>query len=329
MFKNGTIMQVGQVVRDIDRQMETLNRDFGLGPFDVHIFDARKVVDSVVHGKPSTHTYLCAACWAGGVQFELMQPLVGKSIYDEFMAAHGGEGLQHCKIYYDDVRKALAGYEKKGYRVAQSGGIGEDLFYYLDTEAKTRGVTLEIGNAASVPPPDRVYPPKSGGQPEYRKRPMRDGDIMQIGHVVKDIKKAMDVLYHDFGIGPFDVFTFTKENHKNPTTRGKPNDHTFICACAWSGEVQYELMQPLTGQSVYTEFLESRGEGLHHLKLYYKDVEKAVEDYKAKGYSVIQSGGIGEDLYYYLDTEKKCAGLVIELGNAGKVPPPEYVYPAP
>ncbi len=51
-------------------------------------------------------------------------------------------------------------------------------------------------------------------------------------------------------------------------------------------------------------------------------------DYKAKGYDVIQSGGIGDDRYYYLDTEQKCAGLIIELGNAGKIPPPEYVYPA-
>ncbi len=328
MFKNGTIMQVGQVVKDLDRQMAILNRDFGFGPFDVHIFDARKVVDSMVWGKPSAHTYLCAACWSGGVQFELMQPLVGKSIYDEFMVAHHGEGLQHCKIYYDEVKKALAGYEKKGYRVSQSGGIGEDLFYYLDTEKKTGGVTLEIGNAASVPPPDRVYPPGSAPS-QHEKHPMRDGDLMQIGHVVQDIEKAMHVLYYDFGIGPFEVFTFNKSNHKNPLTRGKPNDHTFRCACAWSGDVQYELMQPLTGRSIYNEFLDAKGEGLHHLKLYYQDVEKAVADYQARGYSVIQSGGIGEDLYYYLDTEKKCSGLIIELGNAGKIPPPEYVYPAP
>ena len=43
---------------------------------------------------------------------------------------------------------------------------------------------------------------------------------------------------------------------------------------------------------------------------------------------MIQSGGIGEDRYYYLDTEKACAGLILELGNAGKVPPPERYYPA-
>lgn len=66
----------------------------------------------MVWGKPSSHTYLCAACWSGGVQFELMVPLTGCSIYDEYIEAHGGEGLQHCKIYYDDVKAAVTGYAK-------------------------------------------------------------------------------------------------------------------------------------------------------------------------------------------------------------------------
>ncbi len=326
MFKNGVIMQLGQVVKDLDTQMAVLHRDFGFGPFDVHIFDKRKVKDSMVWGKPSDHTYLCAACWVGGVQFELMQPLVGRSIYDEYMERHGGEGLQHLKIYYDDVKQAVRDYEAKGYGVMQSGGIGEDLFYYLDTEAKMAGMTVEIGNAASVPPPDRVYP-EGAASVGYVKRPLRDGDVMQVGHVVKDIEKAMQTANRDFGIGPFEVFTFTKERHINPMVRGKPGDHTFICACAWSGDIQYELMQPLTGQSVYTEFLERHGEGLHHLKIYYKDVEKKVKEFEAKGYGVIQSGGIGEDRYFYLDTEEKCAGLLIELGNNGEVGPSDYVYP--
>lgn len=328
MFTNGVIMQLGQVVTDIDKSMEVLCRDFGFGPFDVHLFNDKKVRNSMVWGKPSTHTYLCAATWMGGVQFELMQPLEGRSIYDEFMDKHRGPGLQHFKIYYDDAEAMAKEYEKKGYRVMQSGDVGEDKFYYLDTEDKTGGVTIEIGNAASVPPPERIYPEGATSKP-FVKRPLQDGDIMQIGQVVRDMDKAMETFYRDFGIGPFEVRVFDKSNHINPMVHGKPNDHTFRCAACWSGDVQYEFMQPLTGRSVYNEFLDAHGEGIHHLKIYYKDVEKAVEDYKAKGYSVIQSGGIGEDLYYYLDSEKNVTGLIIELGNAGAVPPTDVVYPAP
>ncbi len=329
-MKSGEIMQVGHVVKDLDAAIAVLSRDFGFGPWEIHIFDDKKVKNSVVHGKPSSHTYLCASCWSGAVQFEFMQPLTGRSIYDEYMEKHRGPGLQHFKIYCDDVKAAVADYEKKGYVVSQSGGIGDDLFYYLDSEDKTSGVTVELGNAGSVlPAPDRTYPAPAGkGQTGYERRELKDGDTMQLGHVVKDLDKAMETFYRDFGVGPFEVHVFDKTRAKNLMVHGKPSDMTFVVACAWSGGVQYELMQPLTGHSVYNEFLDAHGEGLQHIKIYYKDVEKEVENFKAKGYEVIQSGGIDEDLFYYLDSAKKIPGLTIELGNAGKVNAPNRWFPA-
>jgi len=48
--------------------------------------------------------------------------------------------------------------QRKGYEVIQSGKIGEDEFYYLDTE-KDFGVVWELGNVGTMPPkPARVYP---------------------------------------------------------------------------------------------------------------------------------------------------------------------------
>ena len=75
-----------------------------------------------------------------------------------------------------------------------------------------------------------------------------------------------------------------------------------------------------------TEFLEKRGEGLHHIKLYYADCHEAVAGFARRGYPVIQSGRIDDDEHYYLDTEKDF-GYVIELGNAGKIRPGERRYP--
>ena len=63
-------------------------------------------------------------------------------------------------------------------------------------------------------------------------------------------------------------------------------------------------MQPISGRSIYDEHLDAKGEGFHHVKLYYKDCAKAVEEYAKRGYPVIQCGKIDEDEHYYLDTEK-------------------------
>jgi len=55
--------------------------------------------------------------------------------------------------------------------------------------------------------------------------------------------------------------------------------------------------------------------------------QKKVEEFKAKGIEVIQSGKFDEDEHYYLDTEK-FYGILIEIGNNGSMRPPERVFPA-
>jgi methylmalonyl-CoA/ethylmalonyl-CoA epimerase len=52
----------------------------------------------------------------------------------------------------------------------------------------------------------------------------------------------------------------------------------------------------------------------------------AIAEYAKKGISVMQSGKFGQDEFYYLDTDPT-VGIVIELGNNGKIPPPEFRLP--
>jgi hypothetical protein len=100
-----------------------------------------------------------------------------------------------------------------------------------------------------------------------------------------------------------------------------------LVAITWVGDMQFELVQPLTGPSIYFEFLDERGEGLHHIKEQVDDCAQEIENYRKKGINVIQSGKFDEDEYYYLDTEKQL-GFVYEIGNNGKIRPPEERYPA-
>ena len=149
---------------------------------------------------------------------------------------------------------------------------------------------------------------------------------MQVAMVVRDMDAAVKKHWEVFGIGPWSIYTFDATKVKNYIYRGKPATHSCLIAVAWSGDTQLELMQPLTGYSIYDEFLDKHGEGLHHIKLYYKDVDKAAKDFEVRGYPVIQSGLFDEDQHYYLDTEKDF-GYIIELGNAGRIPPAERSYP--
>ncbi len=155
---------------------------------------------------------------------------------------------------------------------------------------------------------------------------MKEGDIIQVAHVVRDLGRALRYYWDTLGIGPWDLYTLAPPALQDSMVRGRPSSHTYKVAVCWLGAVQMELMQPLTGRSIYDECLETKGEALHHMKLYYPDCAAVLASYRKRGIEVIQSGRIDEDLFYYLDTEKSL-GYVLEVGNNGKVREPEGRFP--
>jgi methylmalonyl-CoA/ethylmalonyl-CoA epimerase len=156
---------------------------------------------------------------------------------------------------------------------------------------------------------------------------MQEGSVMQLAYIVRDLDAAMRRHWEVSGFGPWDIYEFKAPKVKDYIYRGKPAAHTCLIAVTWSDKVQLELIQPVSGRSIYDEHLETRGEGFHHIKLFYADCAKAVADYARRGYSVTQSGKFDDDEHYYLDTEKDL-GYIIELGNAGKIRAAERRYPA-
>jgi hypothetical protein len=71
------------------------------------------------------------------------------------------------------------------------------------------------------------------------------------------------------------------------TYRGGPADFVADISLSYAGDTQLELIAPVTGQSIYTEFLDSAGPGLHHVCIEADDVERAVAE---RGAEVVQRG---------------------------------------
>ena len=155
---------------------------------------------------------------------------------------------------------------------------------------------------------------------------MKEGELIQVAYLVRDLDAAMKRHWEVCRIGPWHVYTFEAPEVRDYIYRGKPASHTVLIAVTKGPGIQQELIQPVRGRSIYDEFLETRGEGLHHIKLYYSDCAKAVADYARRGYRVIQSGKFDDDEHYYLDTEKDF-GYILELGNAGKIRDSDRRYP--
>jgi len=79
------------------------------------------------------------------------------------------------------------------------------------------------------------------------------------------------------------------------------------------GEVQLELIQVLEGENIHTKFLREKGEGLHHLGFFVKNLEETLAALKKEGLEILWRGeALGVTKFAYLDTEKTL-GVTLEL----------------
>jgi methylmalonyl-CoA/ethylmalonyl-CoA epimerase len=69
--------------------------------------------------------------------------------------------------------------------------------------------------------------------------------------------------------------------------RKKYEDVKMDTALISIGEAQFELLASLEPQSLIDRFIESRGEGIHHVSFEVDHFEQVIEDIKAKGLKVI------------------------------------------
>jgi methylmalonyl-CoA/ethylmalonyl-CoA epimerase len=139
--------------------------------------------------------------------------------------------------------------------------------------------------------------------------------LQQVAFVVRDLEKGMEFFNRTMGVSRFYVIDDFGLKARDKTLRGRPVEHNFRLALAYSGDTQIELIQHLSGETCYKEHLERRGEGLHHLGFFLKDAEdyqRAMDSLGAAGYAPLMSGRFGTTRYTYFDTEA-AIGSIMEI----------------
>jgi len=105
---------------------------------------------------------------------------------------------------------------------------------------------------------------------------MHDQTPVQIAWVTADLDATESALTTLLGARKW---IRVPDVHFGPDTcsyRGRPADFTAHIAFSYAGDTQLELIAPVTGHSVYSEFLDRAGPGLHHICQEVDDVDAAV-----------------------------------------------------
>jgi catechol 2,3-dioxygenase-like lactoylglutathione lyase family enzyme len=148
--------------------------------------------------------------------------------------------------------------------------------------------------------------------------PIAEGPIIQIAWVTDDIEATERLLSEQFGAGAWTRIPDVAFEASSTTYRGRPADLVAHISLAYAGDLQLELIQPVSGESVHTEFLAANGPGLHHVCFASDDVDAACARAEAAGHAVAMRGSMmdGEIVFAYLDCSTAGAPY-IELARIG------------
>lgn len=138
----------------------------------------------------------------------------------------------------------------------------------------------------------------------------------QVGLVVEDADKAA----HDFakmmGADPVEVLDWpTPGFDPDSYYYGKPTNWKLRVGFFQIGNLQWELIQPVEGQNIFTDFLNERGPGLHHIRFTEPKFDEFSAALQANGIQMISHGkGIHKvSRWAYFDTRALLHGYLLEM----------------
>jgi len=141
--------------------------------------------------------------------------------------------------------------------------------------------------------------------------------FVQVAWVVRDIQASETFFRKVMGIPKFLRFNNLSAKDTNGTLHGKPADWVVHLSVAYAGETQIELIQPVSGTSLYGEWLEKHGDGVQHIAywLHESEFDAAAAHLVASGFPEVQGFSLPMARIAYFDT-RPAIGVVTEIIGA-------------
>jgi len=136
--------------------------------------------------------------------------------------------------------------------------------------------------------------------------------ICQVGLIVRDVERSAEAYSRILGLPKPQIVVTDPQEVAHTRFRGKPTDARAKLAFFDMGQVSLELIEPIGGPSTWREFLDEKGEGVHHIAFIVKDTDQVVQYLAGHGIEVVQQGDYTGGRYTYVDSTA-ALGVILEL----------------
>jgi len=304
------INQICILVNDLELVAENFWKILGIGPWSIFKWEAPMVYGRIYHCKPAWAREKIALAQVGDMQIELAQAIDGPSIYGDWVKEHG-EGLHHINFLLDtadEYKRTVESLNNDGFESLQSGRFGPPEkgygYIYIDIPPLRtiwEPVHESKEDAGLVP---IMFPDTKKESPAK----VKVKNINQIAIAVKNVELVAENFWKILGIGPWTIYNWEGPFVYDRIYHDKPEWAREKIASAQVGSVQLELMQAVDGPSIYGDWVEEHGEGLHHINFLIDtagEYERTIKSLTNDGFESLQSGRFGPPekgyRYTYID----------------------------
>lgn len=135
-------------------------------------------------------------------------------------------------------------------------------------------------------------------------------DIHQVCFVVRDLDASLSAMTRLLGVGPFKCFTLDAPALMDTTLQGRPAHWSCRLAVTLVGRTQWEVVQPLQGETLQAHHLRARYEGAQHILIETGNdsFDSAQARLSALGFPVTQSARVSLPM--------EVAGLTLSVPQA-------------
>ncbi|WP_179295660.1 VOC family protein [Bacillus sp. FJAT-45350] len=305
LLGNNTVNQIAFVVNDIDAACEAFSTLLGIPKPDWFLTGERDVSQVVYNGKPSDAQSKLCFINTPSVQIELIEPNQEPSTMRDFLGTIG-EGIHHIAFDVNSIEPAIKTVEEHGFPVVQTGNFtsSNGCYAYADTQ-ETYKTLIELLER------ETPYEPISLDE---KNSLLGTTKLTQMAVVVRDLDKVAEAYCNLLGVEKPAIVHAGDPTVTQVVHRGKQTDARGRFMFIDTPLIQIELIEPGDSPSTWNEFLETNGEGIHHISFNVNDLEEKVALLEELGYPVIQKGNFfnGNGRYAYIDTTSTFK-VIIEL----------------
>ena len=147
--------------------------------------------------------------------------------------------------------------------------------------------------------------------------PFGNNAVCQVGLIVNDIEAMARKYCEVFGVEMPPIIETQGYQISKTMYKGESCDATAKLAFFDMGQVQIELIEPDVQSSVWRDYLNEHGEGVHHIAFMVEDTNGTVKFLENHGIGVLQQGLYSDasGMYTYVDSALALGVMLERLQN--------------